>query len=308
MGRADPYPLDRYLDASRTLSLDEYDWSRATAHPLDPDFERSMVFMLRIEAQTLFYVRDLLNSRTAFVPGVGAFMAVWLYEEERHSRIFRRFLAERGIVVPEEDRSAVRRASIGGPREWIEATFVKWFGHLSDHVIAVHMTWGAYQELSTIHGYELLGNRSNHPFLKELCDSIAKDERRHFAFYYNQAVRHLDSPAAQKLVRGIIKHYWKPVGFGIHSPQHVHQFIEWLFGDAEGQERFRQMDETLGKLPGLGGLDAFTTFLWKGKKYIADREARGLDFEDWTPMPKRGAASNGAATNGAGVLSHGEAE
>src|SRR5207244_1175481 len=82
MGRRDVYPMDRYLDASRTLSLDEFDWSRARAYPLDPEIERAMVYMLRIEAQTLFFVRDLLNTRTAYLPEVSSFLTVWLYEEE----------------------------------------------------------------------------------------------------------------------------------------------------------------------------------------------------------------------------------
>jgi len=64
MGRTGPFPIDRYLDASRTLSVDDYDWTQARAHPVPVDVERALVYMLRIEAQTLFYVRDLLNTRT----------------------------------------------------------------------------------------------------------------------------------------------------------------------------------------------------------------------------------------------------
>src|SRR5580693_2796835 len=99
MGWAGPFPLDRYLDASRTLSVDDHDWAQARAYPLAPEIERALVYMLRIEAQTLFYVRDLLNTRTAYLPDIASFLAVWLYEEERHSRLFKRFLRERGIEV-----------------------------------------------------------------------------------------------------------------------------------------------------------------------------------------------------------------
>ena len=288
MGRADAYPIDRYLDASRTLSLDMYDWKRATEHPLDPEFERAMVFMLRIEAQTLFYARDLLNTRTAFVPEVSAFLAVWLYEEERHSRIFKRFLRERGVIVPDDDRSQVRRASLGGIRELFEAEASKWCARSTDHFIAVHMVWGAFQELSTINAYERVGARSNHPFLKELCDSIAKDERRHFAFYYNQAARTLRPRVAQHLARFVLKHVWKPVGFGVHSPQHAYLIDDWLFGDETGLAAFAKMDETMAKLPGLEGLNLFQRFHAEAKEYIAKRRAKGLDFDDWVPVPERG--------------------
>src|SRR5215831_14500175 len=103
-----------------------------------------MVYMLRIEAQTLFYVRDLLNTRTAFIPDISSFLTVWLYEEERHSRIFKRFLRERGIVIPETDRGEVRDASMVGLREWVEAFAAKWMARATHHFVAVHMTWGAY--------------------------------------------------------------------------------------------------------------------------------------------------------------------
>lgn len=288
MGREDAYPLDRYLDASRTLSLDSYDWSRARAHDLPPDFEQAMVFISRVEAQTLFYVRDLLNSRTAYVPEISAFLAVWLYEEERHSRMFRRFLSERGVVLDADDRTLVRKASaIGGVRELMEGLFLKVCSMSTDHLVAVHMAWGAIQELATINTYELLGERSNHPFLKELCESIAKDERRHFAFYYNQAHRHLRPKAANRFARILLKAWWKPVGFGIHSPQHAYFIDDWLFGDAQGLARFRKMDETMSKLPGFEGLTLFEDFHADAKRYIAKRKAKGLGFDDWVPVPHR---------------------
>jgi rubrerythrin len=250
-----------------------------------------MVFVLRVEAQTLFYARDLLNSRTAYVPEISAFLAVWVYEEERHSRIFKRFLAERGVFVPDDDRTQVRKASTSaGARELIEAAFLKVCSMSTDHLVAVHMAYGAYQELSTIHTYELMGERSNHPFLKELCDSIAKDERRHFAFYYNQAARHLTTKGAQRFARLILKSWWKPVGFGIHSPQHAYFVDDWLFGDADGLARFRRMDETMAKLPGMQGLRLFEDFHADAKRYIEKRKAKGLGFDDWVRVPKRGDA------------------
>jgi hypothetical protein len=290
MGRADSYPLDKYLDASRTLSLDGFDWSRAAAEPLDPGIERVMVYMLRIEAQTLFYVRDLLNTRTAFVPEIGAFLAVWLYEEERHSRIFKRFLRERGVVLPDDDRTRVRRASVRGMREVVEAKLAQLCAMTTEHFIAVHMAYGAANELSTIHAYERLAERCDHSFLRELCASIAKDERRHFAFYYNQAARFLQREAAQKLTRFILRHWWKPVGYGIHSPQHATFMVDWFFGDTEGLRIMQDMDATLDKLPGLQGLGLFERFHVDAKRYIEKRSAEGQGFDDWVPMPSKRAS------------------
>lgn len=284
MARIESY-LDRYLDASRTLSLDEYDWSRARAHPLDPEVERAMIYMLRIEAQTLFYVRDLLNTRTAYIPEVSSFLTVWLYEEERHSRMFKRFLRERGIELPADDHARVRRAATSGWRELFEAEAARWLSWTTEHFAAVHMTWGAYQELSTIHAYERMGKRSNHPFLRELCESIVKDERRHYAFYFNHAGRFLRPRVAQRLTRALLKAWWKPVGFGIHASPHAYFIVDWTYGDEEGLATMRRMDEQMDKLPGLAGLRLFQSFHTDAKRYIAKRRARGLGFDDWVDVP-----------------------
>jgi rubrerythrin len=284
MGRQDAY-LDKYLDASRTLALHEFDWRRANDHPISREVERALVYMLRIEGQTLFYVRDLLNTRTAYIPEVSSFLTVWLYEEERHSRMFRRFLRERGVVLPEDDHAQVRRASLVGLREIIEAKLARLMALSTDHFVAVHMVWGALQELSTIHAYERLAKISNHPFLAELCESIAKDERRHFAFYYNQSRRFLEPRPAQVLTRALVKTWWKPVGFGVHAPAHASLHVNYLFGDDEGQQALQRMDATISKLPGLEGLTVYQDAGRAARQVVAERSAAGLDFEDWVPVP-----------------------
>ncbi len=52
---------------------------------------------------------------------------------------------------------------------------------------AVYLSIGAINELSTLTGYGALIRKSGHPVLQDLLRRIIKDERRHFAFYYNSA-------------------------------------------------------------------------------------------------------------------------
>src|SRR5207302_9703385 len=52
---------------------------------------------------------------------------------------------------------------------------------------AVYLTIGAINELSTLTAYAALIRKSGHPVLKDLLGRIIKDERRHFAFYFNSA-------------------------------------------------------------------------------------------------------------------------
>jgi rubrerythrin len=280
---AQAFPLDRYLDASRTLALDEFDWSLASKYPLAKDVERALVYMLRIEAQTVFYARDLLNTRTAYLPEVSSFLTAWLYEEERHSRIFKRFLAERGVRLAADDRTIVRRASARGAREWLEATAARWVARTTKHFVAVHMVWGATQELSTLHAYERVAERCDHPLLVDLCQRIAKDERRHFAFYYNMAERLLEPRAAQTLTRFVLERWWEPVGMGVHAPEHVHFMVDWFYGEAE--DKIRQMDRTIEKLPGLGGMRIYERALTRARDAVARGKARGSRFEDWVYEP-----------------------
>jgi rubrerythrin len=280
-----PFSLERYLNASRTLSVDEYPWQDAKRHPLSREIERVMVYMLRIEAQTLFYVRDLLNTKTAYIPEVSSFLTVWLYEEERHSRIFRRFLRERGIELPRDDHAQVREASIAGIRERFEALGAKWMARATKHFVAVHMIWGATQELSTLHAYRRLAERCGHPFLRDLCLSIAKDERRHYAFYANMAERSLQAPAAQRLTRFLLQTWWQPVGMGVHARDHVHYMVNWFYGDAQGMRIAREMDAQVDKLPGLAGLRLYTRAVERSKRIVAERTQRGLSFDDWVPVP-----------------------
>src|SRR5439155_9433582 len=121
--------------------------------------------------------------------------------------------------------------------------------------VAVHMTWGAMNELATLHGYHRVMAKTAHPILVELLTRIVKDERRHYAFYYNQARSRLDGNAkAQKLVRWALDKMWAPVGTGVR-PQHETDFVVLqLFGDDAGRAVVREMELDMSKLPGLRGM------------------------------------------------------
>jgi hypothetical protein len=51
--------------------------------------------------------------------------------------------------------------------------------------------------------------------LAKILRRLAKDERRHFSFYYNKARTHLEHANAQRLSRFVLKHFWMPVGEGV---------------------------------------------------------------------------------------------
>jgi hypothetical protein len=120
--------------------------------------------------------------------------------------------------------------------------------------VALHMTWGALNELTTLTGYHRLIARTEHPVLVEMLQRIVKDERRHFAFYRSQArMRLARSAQARKVTRWAMEHLWAPVGTGVRPQEETDFVIGWLFGDEEGRASAMEIDRTMAELPGFEG-------------------------------------------------------
>ena len=87
---------------------------------------------------------------------------------------------------------------------------------------AIHMMWGAVNELTTLTGYYALIRRSDHPVLHQLLRRVIQDERRHFAFYRAQAKARMErSRTARRLVRFVLERFWTPVGAGVKTEEEV---------------------------------------------------------------------------------------
>ncbi len=156
--------------------------------------------------------------------------------------------------------------------------------------MAVYVTWGAVNELSTLTAYQALIERTNHPILVDLPRAIVKDERRHFAFYRTQARMRLSrSPRARRITRWVMKHLWNPVGTGVRPQQETDFVLASLFGDERGLAEVRRVDVTVGQLPGLEGM-----------KLLEDAREKALVR---LPRSQVGALSTRRALAGAGIVS-----
>ena len=270
--QTDVFDLDRYLRASKRVDLSGVAWERIPDSALTDAEARCLAYMMDIESHTVIFLRDLLATRAASEPDVTAFLSCWVYEELWHGEAFSRFLGEAGLRIPPsfEDLGADDPyPSRGRRQEWIRCR-VSGKGYLS-HVgtmlgsalfrdfVAVHMAWGAVNELTTLTGYHRLIAKTRHPVLVQLLEAIIKDERRHFAFYRTQARRRLArSPQARRITRWALDHLWAPVGTGVRPRSETDFVVTHLFGDAEGLVASKEMDETIGALPGLGGTRLLT--------------------------------------------------
>src|SRR4029078_4765685 len=142
------------------------EWSRIPDHPLSTGDVMCLHYMMDIETHTVISLRALLPPRVAVDPKITAFLSCWVYEELWHGEAFSDFLRAYGIEVPAEpklpdgttpmttrpNRVKQFRERMGrGPQLFLLPPL---FGSLvMRDFVALHMTWGAINELTTLTGY-----------------------------------------------------------------------------------------------------------------------------------------------------------
>ena len=121
------------------------------------------------------------------------------------------------------------------------------------------MAWGALNELTAAASYMALARRTENPALRELCKRIARQERKHFAFYYEQATWRLErSKLAQRIARWSLNTLWTPVGSGLISAELLPMISDYLFGDEEGRAELERIQARMNQLAGLGAFTEVT--------------------------------------------------
>jgi hypothetical protein len=266
------FDLDRFIRTSGRVDLSEIRWDLARERPLTDDEVRLLRYMMDIEGHTVIFLRDLLATHVAFDPDVTAFLSCWNYEEYWHGEAFSRLLGEAGIpvapdpgVVHADSAYPTRRARVHRIRRRLGAKgYTAHIGTLFGSAatdrdfVAIPMTWGMVNELTTARGYHLMMDRTENQTLIQVLAAIGKQERRHFAFYRAQARQRLAASArARALVRWSLAHLWGPVGTGVRPQVETDFAVTHLFGDPVAATLIDEMDRTIAELPGLGG----STFL-----------------------------------------------
>lgn len=247
------FDLEKYLRHVRRLDDADIDYDEFVSSPVDADTLRCLRYMHDVEHHTTCYLRDLLVTSAHDDPEITSFLAMWAYEEFWHGEAIARVLARHDEPAG-VDRVAATRARVGRQR----ATTLKMLtaSALSDHVATLALAWGAVNEWSTQAAYLRLATRSGHPVLAELLRRIARQEGRHIDFYASQAGHRLaDSSVARRLTRLALRRHWKPVGSGVMPADDTVHLVRHLFGDADGERFAQRIDDRIGAMPGLDGLD-----------------------------------------------------
>jgi len=250
------FDLDKYLNSSCKIDLSEFDFSQAQQYSLSDDEIRCLKYMMDVETSVIVYLRAVLRTGIIDDPENVGFLSCWAYEEYFHGRTIREFLKASGVDVSSSRYLEVKRNTTF--RERFEEFGAAILARLTSHFEAAYLTWGAVQELTTIESYGVLAARTSNPLLKEILERIIKDERRHFAFYYNKALTSLAAARAQWVTTLLLKKFWTPVGSGVKQDPEVNWMIGFLFGNSNGQVAAFRIDSTIRRLPGLTWFNLFS--------------------------------------------------
>ncbi len=227
-------------------------WHEVAKHELSARFVPVLTYMRDVEKFTEIYYNELQRTPTGKDPIIRRFMDRWMHEEALHGDLLNRFLNEAGFPTS-DNWFAEAKANIPA-RYRVTNRVVPWITNLvGDHFSAVHMTWGAINELSTLSGYQRLSSLAEHPVLTYLLNAISREEARHSFFYWNVARLKLSAAAfRQRLSRFVISKFWAPVGEGAKSKQDSNYVIATLFSGSGGVENFAQhVSRRVGELPGF---------------------------------------------------------
>ena len=149
-------------------------------------------------------------------------------------------------------------------RDRIDRTVTRMMSAWWKDFLALHMTWGAVHECTTIQAYRRLAEQNDHPILNELLRRIIRDEARHFAFYMWQAEQRLAEPRVARIVRGIMNRFYTPVGSS-HQPDELACWVSgFLFDGKDGRVAAKHVDQSIARLPGFS--DATLLGDWLDRK------------------------------------------
>ena len=257
--------IAQHLAVSQKVDIEDLDWETARKIGLTQQEIDSLLYFTDIESQTVHYFLEVAKLKVSRDPELLTFLTMWNYEEYFHSYAMTRLLKECGVDVP----TAQERAQMVRANARFKAKFEDFMqGMISKTMprtfISLWMFWGALQECLTTQAYEELARITKNPVLAELCRRIAKQERRHFAYYFNQARDKLSGRAFdQKFVKWIANKFYAPVGGGVKTDEEGARLVAQLFPGNRIFEVMGYIEKRMAQLPGMEDLHCAT--MWAAR-------------------------------------------
>lgn len=249
--------IAQHLAVSHKVEIDDLDWNLCRKVGLTAQEVESLHYFADVESQTVHYFLEVAKLKVARDPELLTFLTMWNYEEYFHSYAITRLMTECGVEVDTAtDRAQQVRsgARMKAKVEDLGQTLIAMA--MPKTFVALWMFWGCLQECLTTQAYEELANNTKNPVLEELCRRIAKQERRHFAYYFGQAKKKLEGQdRAQRFVRWIANKFYAPVGGGVKTDEEGARLVAQLFPGDRIFEVMGYIEKKMALLPGMAGLD-----------------------------------------------------
>jgi rubrerythrin len=257
-----PEPATLLAAMGEPLDPSRYDWSGARPGALRDEEIFQLTYATQVEWGTEGTFASLDISRD---PVVRRFLRIWLDQEVVHAGLLARLLEGCGESVAPVHRE--RRHRRGAARGKLLNQLAR-LG-IGDDFFAVHMSWGAINELTTLRFYSVMRENTTSELLRSLLRDVMAQEALHYSFYRNVAVRRLaDNPRGQRIVRWVLEHLWTPVGTGLRTRPDVDRLMLGLFADRPAQ--VVQMDSQINRIPGLAGLDLVRRTIGSARDNLSD--------------------------------------
>ena len=257
--------IAQHIAVSCRVDVEDLDWELARKVGLTQREIESLQFFADIESQTVYYFLEVAKLQVARDPELLTFLTMWNYEEYFHSHAITRLMTECGVKVDNaQERSTKIRANARFKAKFEDFGQAMMAKFVPQRFVSLWMFWGALQECLTTQAYEEIIRTTPNPVLAEMFRRIAKQERRHFAYYFNQARERLtDNKRNQKFCRYIVRKFYAPVGGGVKTEAEAARLVAQLFPGDRIFEVMSYIERRMAQLPGMDGLDACTKWAEK---------------------------------------------
>jgi rubrerythrin len=249
--------IAQHIAVSQKIQFEDLDWETARKVGLTQQEIESISYFADVESQTVYYFLEVAKLQVVRDPELLTFLTMWNYEEYFHSYALTRLLQECGVQVESATERSTKVHTNARFRTQVEDFAQTAMAKaMPKTFVALWMFWGALQECLTTQAYEVLADTTKNPVLEELCRRIAKQERRHFAYYFGQAKKRLDGQLwAQKFTRWVAQKFYMPVGGGVKSDEDGAKLVAQLFPGNRIFEVMGYIEKRMAQLPGMEGLD-----------------------------------------------------
>ena len=247
--------IAQHIAVSQRVEFEDLDWELARKVGLTEREVENLRFFADIESQTVYYFLEVAKLQVARDPELLTFLTMWNYEEYFHSHAITRLMKECGVeILDPTARSQKVRASARFKAKFEDFAQTLMAKLMPKRFVALWMFWGALQECLTMQAYEEIIRATKNPVLAELFRRIAKQERRHFAYYFGQAKDRLATRSAQRYVRFIAEKFYAPVGSGVKTPAESAALVAGLFPGDRIFEVMQYIERRMAQLPGMEDL------------------------------------------------------